>query len=88
LTFNNLILPEEPRAVIFSWLRHHEKVQIDVLKWMVQNDMPEDLKQKLREIVSLAHQDQDAMFGENTQLKGNGSCSNNEESCLHGRTDR
>jgi hypothetical protein len=51
LTPNNVILLEESLAAIFSWLRHYEKVQIDVLKWMAQNDMPEDLKQKLREIV-------------------------------------
>ncbi len=41
-----------------------ENVQADVLDWMEQNDMPEDRKRRVREIVPLAYQDQDAMFGE------------------------
>ena len=39
-------------------------MQAEVLDWMVQNDMPEERKRRVREIVPLAHQDQDAMFGE------------------------
>ena len=31
---------------------------------MAQHDMPENRKRRVREIVPLAHQDQDAMFGE------------------------
>jgi hypothetical protein len=41
-----------------------EKVQAVVLDWMEQNDMPEDWKRRVRNIVPLAHQDQDAAFGE------------------------
>ena len=41
-----------------------DKIQAAVLDWMAQNDMPEDRKQRVREIVPLAHQDRDAMFGE------------------------
>jgi hypothetical protein len=41
-----------------------EKVQADVLSWMEQHDMSEDRKRRVREIVPLAYQDQNAMFGE------------------------
>jgi hypothetical protein len=41
-----------------------EKSQAEVLDWMTQHDMPEDLKRRVRENVPLAHQDQDVMFGE------------------------
>ena len=41
-----------------------EKTQAGVLDWMAQNDMPEDRKRRVREIVPLAYQDRDAMFGE------------------------
>ncbi len=41
-----------------------KKVQADVLGWMEQNDMPEDRQRPVRNIVPLAHHDQDAMFGE------------------------
>jgi len=41
-----------------------DKVQVDVLDWMAQNDMPEDRQRRVREIVPLAYQDRDAMFGE------------------------
>jgi len=41
-----------------------DKIQAAVLDWMAQNDMPEDRKQRVREIVPLAYQDRDAMFGE------------------------
>ena len=40
------------------------KVQADVLDWMAQNDMPQDRKRLVREIVPLARQDQNAIFGE------------------------
>ena len=45
-----------------------DKIQADVLDWMAQNDMPEDRKRRVREIVPLAHQDQDTMFGESLPL--------------------
>jgi molecular chaperone DnaK (HSP70) len=41
-----------------------ENVQAEVLDWMAQYGLPEDRKRRVREIVPLAHQDQDAMFGE------------------------
>ncbi len=41
-----------------------EKAQEGVLDWMEHNDMPENRKRRVREIVPLAHRDQDAMFGE------------------------
>ncbi len=41
-----------------------DKVQAAVLDWMAQNDMSEEHQRRVREIVPLAHQDQDAMFGE------------------------
>ena len=41
-----------------------DKVQADLLDWMEQNDMPQDRKRRVREIVPLAYQDRDAMFGE------------------------
>jgi hypothetical protein len=41
-----------------------EKVQAEVLDWMVKHDMPENRMRRVREIVALAHQDQDAIFGE------------------------
>jgi molecular chaperone DnaK (HSP70) len=41
-----------------------EKIQADVLAWMALNEMSEDRQRRVREIVSLANQDQDAMFGE------------------------
>jgi len=41
-----------------------DKVQVDVLDWMAQNDMPEDRQRRVREFVPLAYQDRDAMFGE------------------------
>ena len=41
-----------------------DNVQAEVLDWMAQNDIPEDRQRQVLEIVPLAHQDQDAMFGE------------------------
>jgi molecular chaperone DnaK (HSP70) len=41
-----------------------DKIQADVLDWMAHNDMPEDRQRRVREIVPLAYQDQDALFGE------------------------
>ena len=41
-----------------------DKIQAAVLDWMAQNDMPEDRQRRVREIVPLAYQDRDAMFGE------------------------
>jgi molecular chaperone DnaK (HSP70) len=41
-----------------------ENVQADILDWMAQNDMPQDRKRRVREIVPLAYQDQSAIFGE------------------------
>jgi len=41
-----------------------DNVQVAVLEWMTQHDMPDVRKRRVREIVPLAHQDQDAMFGE------------------------
>ena len=41
-----------------------DKVQAAVLDWMAQNDVSEEHQRRVREIVPLAHQDQDAMFGE------------------------
>ena len=41
-----------------------ESVRLDVLKWMEGHDMPEGRQRRVREVAPLAHQDQDAMFGE------------------------
>ena len=41
-----------------------DNVQALVLDWMDQHDMPPDRKRPVQEIVPLAHQDRDAMFGE------------------------
>jgi len=41
-----------------------EKIQADILDWMAQHGMPQERKRRLREIVPLAYQDQDAIFGE------------------------
>lgn len=41
-----------------------EKVQAAVLEWMAKHDMSENRRQRVRDIVPLAHQEQDAMFGE------------------------
>jgi hypothetical protein len=45
-----------------------DQVQAEVLDWMAQHDMPEDRKRPVREIVPLAYQDQDAIFGESLPL--------------------
>ena len=45
-----------------------DKVQAEVLDWMAQNDMPQDRKRRVREIVPLAYQDRNAMFGESLPL--------------------
>ena len=45
-----------------------ENVQAEVLDWMAKYDMPENRRRRVREIVPLAHQDQDAMFGESLPL--------------------
>ena len=41
-----------------------EKVQAGVLDWLVSHGMSEDWQRRVREIVPLANQDQDVMFGE------------------------
>ncbi len=41
-----------------------EKIQGEVLGWMEKHGMPQERKRRVREIVPLADQDQDAMFGE------------------------
>jgi hypothetical protein len=41
-----------------------EKVQAEVLEWMARHEMPEERQRRVREVVPLAHQDRDAMFGE------------------------
>ena len=41
-----------------------ENVRADVLEWMERHEMPVERQRRVREIVPLAHQDQDAMFGE------------------------
>ena len=41
-----------------------ENIQAEVLDWMAQHDMPEERQRRVREVVPLAYQDQDAIFGE------------------------
>ncbi|MEX1330355.1 MAG: Hsp70 family protein [Desulfobacterales bacterium] len=41
-----------------------ETIQTEVLDWMAQHDMPEERQRRVREVVPLAYQDQDVMFGE------------------------
>jgi hypothetical protein len=41
-----------------------EKVQAEVLDWMAQHEMPEERQRRVRDVVPLANQDRDAMFGE------------------------
>jgi hypothetical protein len=41
-----------------------ENLRAEVLAWMARHDMSVERQRRVREVVPLAHQDQDAMFGE------------------------
>jgi hypothetical protein len=41
-----------------------DRLQTKILEWMDQNQLPEELQRPVREVVSLARQEQTAMFGE------------------------
>jgi hypothetical protein len=41
-----------------------DRLQAKILEWMDQNQLPEELQRPIREVISLARQEQTAMFGE------------------------